>query len=70
MSKCTVRRLATAAMYLGVLIFLYPYFSGHVSTGALFLIGGAGLAIFCGLLRCFCLEGDSAEQNIRNKISL
>lgn len=62
MSRCTVRYILTALLYVGVAIFLYPYLTGHVSTGFLFLIGGVGLAVVCGLLRACLTEGDCTDR--------
>ena len=62
MSKCTMRYILTVLVYAGVLIFLVPYLTGHISTGFLFLIGGAGLTVVCGLLRCCLTEGDCTER--------
>jgi hypothetical protein len=62
MSSRTLRYLLTILLYAGVGIFLIPYFTGHLSTGILFLIGGAGLTVVCGLLRCCLTEGDCTER--------
>ena len=45
-------------MYTGVALFLFPYVSGHLSNGSLFLILGATLAVVSGLSRAFFTEGD------------
>ena len=45
-------------MYAGVVVFLFPYFAGRITTGVLFMIIGAGFAVVCGLLRCYLTEGD------------
>jgi hypothetical protein len=67
MSRCTLRYIFTILMYAGIVVFLIPYISGTISTGILFLIIGAGVAICCGLFRCYLTEGDSPEQHISGK---
>jgi hypothetical protein len=62
MSTCTLRYIFTGLVYLGVAIFLWPYFTGHISTGILFLIGGLGLAVLAGFLRCYYTEGDCPDR--------
>lgn len=52
------RVILTVLMYSGVLIFLFPYVTGRITTGVLFMIVGAGLTVVCGLLRCYLTEGD------------
>jgi hypothetical protein len=64
MSRCTLRYLLTVLLYAGVAIFLFPYVTGHVSSGILFLIGGAGLIVVCGIFRCYLTEGDCADRTI------
>jgi hypothetical protein len=61
MSTCTLRYIFTILIYAGVAIFLWPYFTGHISTGILFLVGGMGLAVLSGILRCCFTEGDCTE---------
>jgi len=53
-----LRIVLTIAMYAGVAIFLFPYLTGRVTAGILFMIIGAALAVGCGLLRCYLTEGD------------
>ena len=53
-----MRVILTVLMYSGVLIFLFPYVTGRITTGVLFMIVGAGLTVVCGLLRCYLTEGD------------
>lgn len=55
-------------MYAGVVVFLFPYFSGKITTGVLFMIIGAGSTVVCGLLRCYLTEGDcsSVPQHSRD----
>ncbi len=53
-----VRVLLTILMYAGVVVFLFPYVTGRITTGILFMILGAGLTVVCGLLRCSLTEGD------------
>jgi hypothetical protein len=62
MSRCTLRYLLTVLLYAGVVIFLFPYFTGRISTGILFLIAGAGLIVVCGILRCYLTEGDCTDR--------
>jgi hypothetical protein len=45
-------------MYAGVAIFLFPYLTGRITAGILFMIIGAAIAVSCGLLRCYLTEGD------------
>jgi hypothetical protein len=45
--------LLTILMYVGVVIFLFPYFVGMITAGVGFMIGGAALAVVSGLLRCY-----------------
>jgi hypothetical protein len=58
MTKKFVRIMLTILMYAGILVFLFPYFTGRLTTGIIFLIVGAGSAVVCGLLRCYLTEGD------------
>lgn len=53
-----LRTLLTILMYAGVAIFLFPYLTGRITAGILFMIIGAGVAVSCGLLRCYLTEGD------------
>jgi membrane protein CcdC involved in cytochrome C biogenesis len=57
-TKSTLRVVLTILMYTGVVIFLVPYFIGVLTAGVAFMIGGAALAVVCGLLRCYLTEGD------------
>ena len=56
--KNVLRVVLTILMYAGVGVFLFPYFTGRITTGILFMIIGAGMAVSCGLLRCYLTEGD------------
>jgi hypothetical protein len=56
--KRVLRIVLTILMYAGVVIFLLPYLRGRITTGVLFMIIGATLAVGCGLLRCYLTEGD------------
>jgi len=58
MTKKFVRIMLTILMYAGILVFLFPYFTGRLTTGIIFLIVGAGSAVVCVLLRCYLTEGD------------
>jgi hypothetical protein len=62
MSRCTLRNIFTVLIYAGVAIFLYPYFTGRLSSGIIFLVAGIGLAVLCGILRCACIEGDCPDS--------
>jgi hypothetical protein len=62
MTKGILRVVLTILMYAGVVIFLFPYFAGRVTTGLLFVILGAGAAVICGLLRCYLTEGDCGKS--------
>jgi hypothetical protein len=55
-------------MYAGVIVFLYPYFRGTISSSVIFMIVGAGAAVVFGLLRCYLTEGDCGRvpQNHRD----
>jgi hypothetical protein len=61
MSRCTLRYIFTILIYAGVAIFLWPYLTGHISTGLIFLVGGIGLAVISGILRACLMEGDCTE---------
>jgi hypothetical protein len=58
MTRRAVRILLTILMYAGIIVFLFPYVTGRLTTGIIFLIVGAGAAVICGLLRCYLTEGD------------
>lgn len=58
MTKKSWRLLLTILMYAGVVVFLFPYFGGKMVAGIWFMIAGAGMAVVCGLLRCYLTEGD------------
>jgi hypothetical protein len=62
MSRCTLRYIFTVLLYFGVAIFLYPYFTGRLSSGVFYLVGGIGLAVLCGILPCCFTEGDCTER--------
>jgi uncharacterized membrane protein YjjP (DUF1212 family) len=57
-NKQTVRTLLTILMYAGVGIFLLPYFTGKASTAPILMLLGTIIAVVCGLLRCYWMEGD------------
>ena len=57
-TRSITRIVLTILMYAGVVVFLFPYFAGRITTGVLFMIIGAGFAVVCGLLRCYLTEGD------------
>jgi hypothetical protein len=58
MTRGFLRTVLTILMYAGVLVFLFPYVTGRITTGILFMILGAGMTVVCGLLRCYLTEGD------------
>jgi hypothetical protein len=58
MTRRAVRIMLTILMYAGIVVFLFPYVTGKLTTGIVFLIVGAGTAVVCGLLRCYLTEGD------------
>jgi hypothetical protein len=62
-SKAHCRIALTVALYLGVLLFLFPYVTGRVFTGVLFVVLGASLAVVAGLARCYLTEGDCTERD-------
>lgn len=62
MSRCTLRHILTVLLYSGVAIVLVPYLTGHTTTGLWFLLGGIGLSLVCGFLRCYLTEGDCMER--------
>jgi hypothetical protein len=57
-ARQVLRVLLTILMYAGVVVFLVPYVTGRLSAGIVYMIGGAGCAVVCGLLRCYLTEGD------------
>ena len=68
MSRCTLRRIFTVLIYAGVAMFLYPYLTGRLSSGMIFLVSGICIAVLAGILRCVCIEGDCAEHEARAAI--
>jgi hypothetical protein len=64
MSKPVLRTLLTILIYFGVLVFLYPYLTGHLYNGVIFLIGGAALTVVSGLSRCLLTEGDCGNTPV------
>jgi hypothetical protein len=62
MSRCTLRYIFTVLIYAGVAIFLWPYFTGHISTGLIFLVIGIGLAVISGIFRACLVEGDCPDR--------
>lgn len=56
--KQVMRIVLTILMYAGVVIFIFPYLTGRITTGILYMIVGAGMTVVCGLLRCYLTEGD------------
>jgi hypothetical protein len=68
MSRCMLRRIFTILVYAGVAMFLYPYVTGRLSSGLIFLVAGIAVAVLAGILRCVCVEGDCAEREARASI--
>ncbi len=62
MTRCTMRHLLTGLIYAGVFIVLIPYLLGHTMIEMGFLLGGVGLALAAGFLRCYLTEGDCMER--------
>jgi hypothetical protein len=58
MTRRVTRTILTILMYAGIVVFLFPYVTGRLTTGIIFLIIGAGAAVIFGLLRCYLTEGD------------
>jgi len=58
MTRSITRVVLTILMYAGVVVFLFPYFTGRITTGVLFMIIGAGATVLFGILRCYLTEGD------------
>jgi hypothetical protein len=58
MTKSITRIVLTILMYAGVAVFLFPYFTGRITTAVLFMIIGAGATVLFGMLRCYLTEGD------------
>jgi len=58
MTRSITRIVLTILMYAGVVVFLFPYFAGRITTGILFMIIGAGATVLFGVLRCYLTEGD------------
>jgi hypothetical protein len=57
-TKSITRIVLTILMYAGVIVFLFPYVTGRLTTGIPFMIAGAGAAVLFGMLRCYLTEGD------------
>ena len=60
-TRSILRVVLTILMYAGVVVFLFPYFTGRIMSGIPFMIIGAGCTVVCGLLRCYLTEGDCAK---------
>lgn len=63
MTRGFLRTVLTILMYAGVVVFLYPYVTGRIMAGVLFMILGAGMTVVCGLLRCYLTEGDCGPMH-------
>ena len=63
MTKGFLRTVLTILMYAGVVVFLYPYVTGRIMAGVLFMILGAGMTVVFGLLRCYLTEGDCGPMH-------
>ena len=62
MPKSTLRIVLTILMYAGVVVFLAPYFTGHLQRGIPLLIGGAITTVVCGLLRGLLTQGEFSDR--------
>lgn len=62
MSRCTLRNVFTVLLYAGVGVFLFPYLTGHLGHALMYLLIGICVAVVCGILRCFFLEGDWTDR--------
>ena len=62
MTKAILPIVLTILMYSGVVVFLFPYFTGRLTAGIPFMIMGATCTVVCGLLRCYLTEGDGAAS--------
>ena len=56
--KQVMRIVLTILMYAGVVVFIFPYLTGRITTGIVYMIVGAATTVVCGLLRCYLTEGD------------
>ncbi len=61
--RSTLRILLTILMYVGVILFLYPYATSRISSGVFFLICGAFITLTCGALRCYLTDGDCPDRH-------
>jgi hypothetical protein len=61
MSKGILRIVLTILMYAGVVVFLFPYFTGRITAGIPFMILGSPCTVICVLLRWYRTEGDCAR---------
>ncbi len=59
--RICMRSVVTVFMFVGVGLFLLPYFTESLSSGIIFLILGAGIALSCGFLRCY-LDGTCGDR--------
>ena len=66
--KPTLRVILAIVMYAGIGLFLFPYVTGKISAGIIFLIIGALVAVSSGLVRCFLTEGECSERTISRPI--
>jgi len=58
MDRRMARTLLTILMYGGVAVFLLPYFIERAGMALTLMLGGAIIAVVCGLLRCYFTEGE------------
>ena len=61
--KVCMRMLVTIFMFVGVGIFLLPYFTGSMYDGIIFLIIGASIAVSCGFIRCYLTPCDGEKAS-------
>lgn len=61
MAKSVSRVLLTILTYTGVLIFFVPYLLEKSTSAWRFQVGGAVMAVVCGLARC-CFTEDECRR--------
>jgi len=57
-NRTTAKTVLTILMYGGVLIFLLPYIIERAKLAPLMMLLGAGMAVACGLMRCYLTDED------------
>lgn len=56
MNRATVKTILTILMYGGVALFLLPYAIERAKMAPILMLLGGGIAVVCGLLRCYLTE--------------